>query len=121
MATNFQRAIAAKRSPSALQKYVAEYIAALKSRDKAAVARAARWSKQICFSKEAWSAEMDRQAKGDAELQAFLADARAAIAANIAANQTYLENRPWSPHEECLRNMRATIITRFGNKAGSMI
>jgi hypothetical protein len=84
------------RKPSPLARAVAAYLAALKARDKQALARATRNSRQVGFSKEAWANEMNRQAKGDQELEAFLDAARAKMKADFEASQTYLQNRPWS-------------------------
>ena len=69
-----------------LKKCVADYLAAFKRKDVKALHRAARLSKQVGFSKERWTAEMSRQAKGDPELEAMLEQAKASIKAEIEAN-----------------------------------
>ena len=104
-----------------LREAVSEYIAAFKARDVAALARAARNSKQVCFSKERWRCEMERQCKGDAELEKFLADAKATIAADLEASQSYLPTPPrWSPAVETSREMQMLMVQRFGRKMSGL-
>lgn len=82
-------------SKDKLRETVREYLAAWKSGDGKEIARMVRLLNQVGFSKAGRQAEIERQAKGDVELEAALARVKDQLKASIEARQTYLQNRPW--------------------------
>ena len=82
--------------PNSLQKTVADYIAALESGDSKRIAATGKRLNQVGFSPISRRVEIERQAKGNAKLEAAIEMVKQQVKDNLAAKQRYLSNRKWS-------------------------